>query len=50
MYYLLPAVASSNEPYALLASAMEKKNRRGVGQVAFSGREQLAVVHRSTKC
>jgi DNA end-binding protein Ku len=44
MYYLLPSGANSSEPYALLEAAMEKKKRWGVGQVVFSGREQLAVV------
>jgi DNA end-binding protein Ku len=44
MYYLLPSGANSNEPYSLLEAAMEKKNRWGIGQVVFSGREQLAVV------
>src|SRR4051794_25681771 len=44
MYYLLPFGANSGEPYALLEAAMEKKKRWGVGQVVFSGREQLAVV------
>src|SRR3954449_3698124 len=44
MYYLLPFGANSAEPYALLEAAMEKKKRWGVGQVVFSGREQLAVV------
>jgi DNA end-binding protein Ku len=44
MYYLLPAGEKSSEPYALLQAAMEKKERWGVGQVVFSGREQFAVV------
>jgi DNA end-binding protein Ku len=44
MYYLMPSGRNSNEPYALLAAAMEKKDRWGVGQVVFSRREQLAVV------
>src|SRR4029078_13402638 len=44
MYYLLPSGANSSEPYTLLEAAMEKKNRWGVGQVVFSGREQLAIV------
>jgi DNA end-binding protein Ku len=44
MYYLIPSGASASEPYALLQAAMEKKKRWGVGQVVFSGREQLAVV------
>jgi DNA end-binding protein Ku len=44
MYYLMPSGGNSNEPYALLAAAMEKKGRWGVGQVVFSRREQLAVI------
>jgi DNA end-binding protein Ku len=44
MYYLLPSGANCGEPYALLEAAMEKKQRWGVGQVVFSGRQQLAVV------
>ncbi len=44
MYYLIPSVASASEPYALLQAAMEKKKRWGIGQLVFSGREQLAVV------
>jgi DNA end-binding protein Ku len=44
MYYLIPSGSNSDEPYALLATAMEKKGRWGVGQVVFSRREQLAVI------
>jgi DNA end-binding protein Ku len=44
MYYLIPSGANSTEPYALLQAAMEKRERWGVGQVVFSGREQLAVI------
>lgn len=44
MYYLIPSGKTASEPYALLQSAMEKKNRWGIGQVVFSGKEQLAVV------
>lgn len=44
MYYLIPATNSASEPYALLATAMERDQRWGVGQVVFSGKEQLAVV------
>lgn len=44
MYYLLPSGANASEPYALLIAAMEKRKRWGVGQVVFSGREQLVVV------
>jgi DNA end-binding protein Ku len=44
MYYLMPAGGGAGEPYALLEAAMERKKRWGVGQVVFSGREQLALV------
>jgi DNA end-binding protein Ku len=44
MYYLLPSGASASEPYSLLEAAMEKKGRWGIGQVVFSGREQLALI------
>jgi DNA end-binding protein Ku len=44
MYYLLPSGSGASEPYALLEAAMEKKKRWGIGQVVFSGREQLAVI------
>jgi DNA end-binding protein Ku len=44
MYYLIPSGSGANEPYALLEAAMEKKKRWGIGQVVFSGREQLAVI------
>ncbi len=44
MYYLMPSGANSAEPYSLLVAAMEKKKRWGIGQVVFSGREQLAVL------
>jgi len=35
MYYLIPAGTGSNEPYALLAAAMDKKNRWGSGRWCF---------------
>lgn len=44
MYYLLPAGASSEEPYAVVAEAMEREGRHGIGQLVFSGKEQLALV------
>ncbi len=44
MYFLIPSGASASEPYALLQTAMERKQRWGVGQVVFSGREQLALI------
>ncbi|HZZ72545.1 MAG TPA: Ku protein, partial [Pirellulales bacterium] len=44
VYYLIPSGNSGSEPYALLLTAMERKHRWGVGQVVFSGREQLALI------
>lgn len=44
MYYLMPSKPDDSEPYALLEAAMSKNNRWAVGQVVFSGREQLAIV------
>lgn len=44
MYYLIPSGANASEPYTLLESAMDKKDRWAVGQVVFSGREQLVIV------
>jgi DNA end-binding protein Ku len=44
MYYLIPSGSGSNEPYALLEAAMERRKKCGIGQVVFSGREQLALV------
>ena len=44
MYYLVPSGANASEPYTLLESAMDKKERWAVGQVVFSGREQLVIV------
>lgn len=44
MYYLLPSSNEAHEAYALLAAAMQRQKRCGVGQVVFSGREQLALV------
>jgi DNA end-binding protein Ku len=44
MYYLMPAGGGAEEPYAVMAEAMEREERYGVGQVVFSGKEQLAMV------
>lgn len=44
MYYLMPASEAAEEPYAVMAEAMEREERFGVGQVVFSGKEQLAMV------
>lgn len=40
-YYLLPDGKSASEPYTVLAAAMHKKGRDAIGQVVFSGRQQL---------
>lgn len=44
MYYLIPSDTGSNEPYALLEAAMQRQDKWGIGQVVFSGREQLTLV------
>ena len=44
MYFLIPSGTSASEPYALLQTAMQRKQRWGIGQVVFSGREQLALI------
>jgi DNA end-binding protein Ku len=44
VYYLIPAETHDREPYHLLRKAMEDEDRIGVGQVVFSGKEQLAAI------
>ncbi|HEY3875217.1 MAG TPA: Ku protein, partial [Candidatus Kapabacteria bacterium] len=44
MYYLLPSETASQEPYAVIARAMEDEERYGVGQLVMSGKDQLALV------
>jgi DNA end-binding protein Ku len=44
MYYLMPANDAASEPYTVVAEAMEREERYGVGQVVFSGKEQVAMV------
>ena len=44
MYFLIPSGARAAESYALLQTAMERKQCWSVGQVVFSGREQLALI------
>lgn len=41
-YYLAPDGSSAAEPYTVLAEAMQRQERDAIGQVVFSGREQLA--------
>jgi DNA end-binding protein Ku len=44
MYYLVPEGAHAQEAYAVVAEAMAKKDRYGVGQIVFSGKEQIVLV------
>jgi DNA end-binding protein Ku len=44
MYYLMPAEAASNEPYAVMLEAMEKEKRYGVGHLILSGKDQIALI------
>lgn len=44
MYYLLPDGEGAEESYAVMVTAMEREERYGVGQVVFSGKEQLVLV------
>jgi DNA end-binding protein Ku len=44
MYYLLPDGAASQEPYAIIAEAMERAACWGVGQIVFSGKDQIVAV------
>jgi len=44
MYYLLPSGAEAQEAYGVFQEAMSRQERWGVGQIVFSGKEQLVVV------
>ncbi len=44
MYYLTPDGATAKEPYAVFLEALKNRNRYGIGQVVFSGREQVVAV------
>jgi DNA end-binding protein Ku len=44
MYYLGPDGAAAEEPYAVIAHALEKERRCGIGTMVFSSKEQLALV------
>ncbi|HEX4071922.1 MAG TPA: Ku protein [Planctomycetaceae bacterium] len=44
MYFLAPASAEAKEPYAVLARALERLNRYGVGEIVLSGRKQVVLV------
>jgi DNA end-binding protein Ku len=44
MYYLVPDGPASQEPYAIIAEAMERAECWGIGQIVFSGKDQLVAV------
>jgi DNA end-binding protein Ku len=44
MYYLVPDGPTAEEPYAVIAEALEREGRWGVGQVVLSGKDQLVIV------
>jgi DNA end-binding protein Ku len=44
VYYLVPSGTEGQEPYAVLREAIDRQGLYGIGQVVFSGREQLVVV------
>ena len=44
MYYLSPDGDSAREPYAVFLEALRRESRWGIGQVVFSGKEQVVIV------
>jgi DNA end-binding protein Ku len=44
MYYLLPDGAGAEESYAVVAEAMVREEKVGIGQVVFSGKDQIVLV------
>jgi DNA end-binding protein Ku len=44
MYYLVPDGAVAEEPYGIIAAAMERADCWGVGQIVFSGKDQIVAV------
>jgi DNA end-binding protein Ku len=44
MYYLAPVGVHDREPYQLVRRALEDEGLIGIGQVVFSGKEQLAAI------
>lgn len=44
MYFLAPDGEAAEEPYAVLAAALRQSDRYAVGQVVFSGKEQIVLV------
>src|SRR5215207_4057597 len=44
MYYLVPSGEGAQEPYSVIVGAMEREGRHGVGQIVFSGKDQIALI------
>lgn len=44
MYYLAPVAVHDREPYQLVLRALADEDLIGIGQVVFSGKEQLAAI------
>lgn len=44
MYYLLPSGSAAGVPYGVLVAAMEQEEVYGVGQVVFSGKDQVVLI------
>jgi DNA end-binding protein Ku len=44
MYYLVPDGSAAVEPYGIIAQAMERKDCWGIGQIVFSGKDQIVAV------
>jgi DNA end-binding protein Ku len=44
MYFLLPDGSGSQGPYAIIAAALERAEYWGVGQIVFSGKDQVVAV------
>jgi DNA end-binding protein Ku len=44
MYYLVPDGPVAEEPYAIISEAMEKAECWGVGQIVFSGKDQIVAL------
>jgi DNA end-binding protein Ku len=44
MYYLVPDGKFAEEPYATIVAAMERAECWGVGQIVFSGKDQIVAV------
>lgn len=44
MYFLVPEGKNAQEPYAVVLEAMKSMDRYGVGQMVFSGKNQIVLV------